>query len=81
MSQLRFDVFGREVLALRKDDRWSVFYVGMDGKRLPADDIMIPSTAKESEIERWLADLCHEWSTQNHPTVKRLGKIKSEKDS
>jgi hypothetical protein len=74
MKQVRLDVFGREVLVVRQDENWSVFYVGLDGKRRPAGDIMIPPIIKESEIERWLADLCHEWSTQKHPSVKRLDK-------
>jgi hypothetical protein len=74
VKQLSFDVFGRDVLVVRRDEKWSVLYVGLDGKRLPADDIIIPPDARESEIERWLADLCHEWSTQSRPSVKRLDK-------
>ncbi len=74
VNHMRFDVFGRDVLVERRDEKWSVFYVGLDGKRLPADDIIIPPNTKESEIERWLADLCHEWSTQSRPSVKRLDK-------
>jgi hypothetical protein len=74
MKQLRLDVFGREVLVVRQDEKWSVFYVGLDGKRRPADDIIIPSITKESEIERYLADLCHEWSSQRHQSVKSLDK-------
>ena len=74
MKQLRLDVFGREVLVVRQDENWSVFYVGLDGKRRFAGDIMIQPIIKEWEIERWLADLCHEWSTKKHPSVKRLDK-------
>ena len=74
MRQLKYDVFGRNVLVVRKDEKWSVFYVELDGKRRPADDIMIPPITKESEIELWLADLCHEWSTPRSPSVKRLDK-------
>jgi hypothetical protein len=74
MKQLGYDVFGRDVIVVRQEEKWLVFYVGLDGKRRPADDIVIPPVTKESEIERWLSDLCHEWSTQRHPSVKRLDK-------
>ncbi len=74
MKSLRLNVFGREVLVVRQDEKWSVFYVGPDGKKRPAADIMIPPATKESEIERWLADLCHEWSSLKHPSVTRLDK-------
>ncbi|NIM98024.1 MAG: hypothetical protein GTO24_08095 [candidate division Zixibacteria bacterium] len=71
-KSIRFDVFGREVLVVNINDRWSVFYLGTDGKRRRAEDIVVPSFITESEIERYLADLCHEWASENYPDVKRL---------
>ena len=26
----------------------------------------------ESEMQQYLGDLCHEWATERHPSVKRL---------
>lgn len=73
MQKMRFDVFGRHILVERHTDRWAVFYAGPEGKRRPADGIMIPSSLlEEEEIERYLDDLCHEWATAKHPSVRRL---------
>ena len=72
-ESIKLDVYGRMVLATRAKEGWQVYYVSGDGKRRAADDIVIPSFVKEMEIERYLADLCHEWETKDHPEVRRLG--------
>ena len=71
-TSLRFSVFGREVVVTRSDATWEVFYQG-EGKRRPAVDIWIPPDIPASEIEQYLGDLCHEWATERHPSIKRLG--------
>ncbi len=55
------------------ENGWAVFYLGDEGKSRPATDIVIPSDINESEIEQYLDDLCHEWATEKHPNIKRLG--------
>jgi hypothetical protein len=72
MKSLKFDVFGRRVLVVGSDTGWSVFYLGTEGKRRPAWDIVVPNSVSEAEVEQYLADLCHEWATERHPDVKRL---------
>ena len=72
-ESIKLDVYGRLVLVTRAKEGWQVYYVSGDGKRRAADDIVIPSFVKEMEIERYLADLCHEWETKDHPEVRRLG--------
>ena len=67
MTRLKLDVFGRSVLVERDDDAWVVFYLSGDGKRRRADDIFIPGTVAESEVERWVADLCHEMGHAAEP--------------
>lgn len=74
MTRLKLDVFGRMVLIERSADAWQVYYVGGEGKRRRADDIFIPATIDETEIERYVADLCHEWATAQHPRVVRVPK-------
>ena len=69
---MRFDVFGRQLVVERLGDRWVAFYQGPEGKRRPADGIVIPPDLLESEIGQYLDDLCHEWATRKHPTVRRL---------
>ena len=72
MQLLKFDVFGHEVLVTSSDDGWAVYYLGADGKKRPAKDIVVPSDVGESDIAQSLGDLCHEWATEQHPDVKRL---------
>jgi hypothetical protein len=72
MTRLKLDVFGRSVLVERDAEAWVVFYLSTDGKRRRANDIFIPSTVSESEIERFVADLCHEWATPRNPNVVRI---------
>ncbi len=68
----KLDVFGRHVLAIRTNEGWQIYYLSGDGKRRAADDLIVPPFVNEMEIERYLADLCHEWETKEHPEVRRL---------
>ena len=72
MQSLRFDVFGEQVVVARSKSGWATYYVGAEGKRRPATDIVVPEDMPESDIEQYLDDLCHEWATEGHPNVKRL---------
>jgi len=69
---IKFDVFGRHLLAIRTNEGWQIYYLSGDGKRRAADDLIIPLFVNEMEIEGYLADLCHEWETKEHPEVRRL---------
>jgi hypothetical protein len=69
---MKLEVFGRAVLIERCAAGWQAFYLGSDGKRRRAEDIIIPDTLAEEELERYLADLCHEWATPRHPRVVRV---------
>lgn len=71
-KEIKLDVFGKKILAIRSGKDWSVFYLSGDGKRRPADDIIIPLFVNENEIEGYLADLYHEWATEKYPNVKRI---------
>jgi hypothetical protein len=73
VKSIKFDVFGRPVLVVKAEGSWSVFYLGPEGKRRPAHDIVVPESVTEAEIERYLADVRHEWATERHPDVRRLG--------
>ncbi len=72
MTSLRFDVFGRHVLVAASEYGWTAFYMGAEGKRRPATDIVVPPDMLSPDIEQYLDDLCHEWATDQHPSVKRL---------
>ncbi len=75
MKSIKFDVYGRLVTVEKTDSSWAVFYPGADGKRHPAEDIIIPAFISEAGLENYLSDLCHEWATDIHPNVCRLDKI------
>ncbi len=72
MKILKFDLFGRELHVSRNKHGWQAFYPGSEGKRRPARDIAIPGNLKESDLAQYLDDLCHEWATERHNSVKRL---------
>ena len=71
-TSIKFDVYGRRITVELAGDAWRVWYNGADGKRRPAEDLPIPGQLVAEEIESYLADLCHEWATPQHPNVKRL---------
>lgn len=72
MKSIKFDVYGKQVLILRTDRGWAVEYESGEGKKRPADDIVIPDFVSEAEIEQYLADLCHEWASERYPSVWRI---------
>ena len=72
MRSLKFDVFGTDVLIVKKADGWEAFYLGSEGKRRPATDIIVPSHITESGMARYLDDLCHEWATEQNNSVNKL---------
>lgn len=72
IMRILFEVYGRQVLVVGKHGEWSVYYPGPDGKRRRALEIVIPPDVSESKLERYLADLCHEWASERYPDVRRL---------
>lgn len=67
-----FDVFGRRVTVVRAGDRWLASHGGDEGKRRPANDLLIPSGLAEDQVGRYLADLCHEWARPAFSEVRCL---------
>lgn len=72
-GSIKLNVFGCKVLVQRHGERWKAYYLSDDGKRRPAEEILVPSSISEPEVERFVADLCHEWATEQHPDVIRIG--------
>ncbi|MHC4856898.1 MAG: DUF7661 family protein [Planctomycetota bacterium] len=72
MKSIKFDVFGQEVLVAKTEDGWQAFYVGNEGKRRLARDIIIPGNVEESNLLQYLDDLCHEWATDRNNSIKRV---------
>ena len=72
MKACRFEVFGRMVEITRRAQRWEAFYLGPDGKKRPAKDIVIPADVPEGGLARYLGDLLHERATERYPEVRRV---------
>jgi hypothetical protein len=59
---MRFDIYGRFQLEVRRgNDCWEVYRHDL-GKRARVSDVVIPSTLPEDEIATWLDDIYHEFS-------------------
>jgi hypothetical protein len=71
-TTLKFDVFGRFMVAEYGGSGWRLFDVGHEGKRMLLTDVVVPDFVPPSEIEQYLADIYHEWASDKHPAVKRL---------
>lgn len=66
----RFDVFGRYVLDVRRDDgRWVAYRVG-EGKRRPVN-LHVPADLEDAGLDRYLEDLLHE-SGRPDTALRRL---------
>jgi hypothetical protein len=65
-------VYGRRVDVHVVASGWQAFIPGADGTRSPMADVVIPSSLAESEIEAYLADLCHEWAVAGDGGVRRI---------
>jgi hypothetical protein len=55
----------------RDGSRWRAYRLG-EGKRRELHDLVIPDDLPEPELERFLADVCHEMATAERPEVRRL---------
>ena len=69
---IKLDVFGKLVLSIHTNDGWEIFYLSEGGKRRLATEIFVPNFVKETELENYIEDICHEWATEKHPNVRRL---------
>ena len=70
-QRLKFDVFGRLLIAETSADGWITYYSEHDGKRRPAN-IPIPTHLDVAGITQYLDDLFHESATPENPTVRLL---------
>ena len=57
---MKIDLFGKIIKVEKSQEGWKAFYLSPDGKKRPADDLVIPRSIRENEIKSYLEDLCHE---------------------
>jgi hypothetical protein len=60
---MRFNIYGRFQLEVRReDDSWEVYRLEQ-GKRAKLNDVVIPSMLEAEEIATYLDDIFHEYSS------------------
>lgn len=59
---IKLDVFARQVLAVRSEEGWQLFYIGGDGKRRSVDDLIVPSLLVEKGLEKSAKKIIRRWS-------------------
>jgi hypothetical protein len=67
----RFDVYGLELEVRWDGERWRAYRLG-EGKCRELHDLVIPPDLREAELERFLADVCHEMATPKRREVRRI---------
>lgn len=71
--EVKLNVFGKVVQVERTGGCWKAYYVGSEGKRRPADDIVIPEYITDETVVEYIDDLCHEWATPKNNRVAIIG--------
>ncbi len=66
---MKFDIYGRFQLEVkRENDMWVVYRIG-EGKRSKSSEIFIPQDVPENELAVFLDDIFHEFSSQGGSIV------------
>lgn len=69
---IKFDVFGKPMSVLKKEQEWLLFNESDTGIRSRVYDVVIPPDLLDSELAKYLDDIYHENASDKHPRVKRL---------
>lgn len=70
---IKFNVFGKEMSVIKKEHEWQLFNESDTGIRSRVYDVVIPSDLDSNDLETYLDDIYHEYSSNKHPKVVRLG--------
>lgn len=55
---IALNVIGKHIEVIRGDNGWEAYYLGSEGKKRPANDIVVPSNIEQNELVDYIADLC-----------------------
>jgi len=69
---IKFNVFGKLMSVLRKEQQWQLFSESDTGLRSRVYDVMIPNDIELSDMATYLDDIYHEYSSDKHPHVIKL---------
>lgn len=70
---IKFSVFGKSMSILKKDEEWQLFNESDTGMRSRVYDVVIPSDLEPTELGTFLDDIYHEYSSEKHPDVIKIG--------
>jgi hypothetical protein len=68
----KFDVFGTTMSVLKKNGEWLLFKESLTSMRCRVYDVIIPAELEDSELEKYLDDIYHEYANDRHPKVIRV---------
>ncbi len=68
----KFDVFGTTMSILKKDGEWLLYKESATSMRARVYDVVIPAELKSNELDKYLDDIYHEYSSEKHPNVKQI---------
>lgn len=66
---MKFDIYGRFQLDVHRGDAGWLVYRSESGKRVPAEDVVIPADVAAEDLAAYLDDLYHELSPPNGAVV------------
>jgi len=69
---IKFNVFGKQMSVLKKEQEWQLFNESDVGIRSRVYDVVIPSDLAAAELETYLDDIYHEFSSDKHPKVIKI---------
>lgn len=72
MKNMKLNVYGKKIEVSKISGNWTVFYLGNEGKKRAAHDIVIPHELKENEIINYIEDLFHEWATPSNNKIVEI---------
>lgn len=70
---LKFNVFGKAMSVIRKDQQWLLFNESDTGIRSRVYDVVIPAELTPEELLGYLDDIYHEYSSERHPSIVKIG--------
>ena len=70
---IKFNVFGKQMAVLKKDHEWHLFNESDTGIRSRVYDVVIPSDLEAVELATYLDDIYHEYASDKHPKVVKVG--------
>ncbi len=72
MLVVRCEVYGHALELVRDEDGWQGYPVDRQGRRRATRELFVPPHVEPEGLPDYLARLCVEWRTPEHPEVRLL---------